>query len=243
MLDLGFGDALALEARHGAAAAARIDAVQSFDHTTGSPRSPGSRRPTRRRATASPSPRSCTTWRPDATLHARQLPHRARVRAGRRLARARPRRQAARRHRRALELLPRRPVRRHGRDRAGRRRRARRGHLLGQQRGQLRPAALGGHGRRPRRRHLRRHDRPDAALDVPAHRERRHGRDAALVPVHEERRRPSRRASVALRARHHRQARGTPCRSRRGCATRRVRSRSSPTPRLPPARTSCAPAC
>ena len=72
-----------------------------------------------------------------------QLPHGARVRAGRRLARARPRRPSAGRHRRPLEQLPRRPVRRHGRDRARRRRRARRGHPVGQQRRQLRAAGTG----------------------------------------------------------------------------------------------------
>ena len=50
---------------------------------------------------------------PGATLTARQLPHRARVRRRRRVAHPRRRRQAAGRHRGPLELVPGRPVRRH----------------------------------------------------------------------------------------------------------------------------------
>ena len=57
--------ALALEARHRAAAGERHRRGPELrPHDGRSRRSPGSRRPTRRRATASRSPRSCTTWRP-----------------------------------------------------------------------------------------------------------------------------------------------------------------------------------
>ena len=57
--------ALALEARHRAAAGERHRRGPELrSHDGRSRRSPGSRRPTRRRATASRSPRSCTTWRP-----------------------------------------------------------------------------------------------------------------------------------------------------------------------------------
>ena len=140
---------------------AGIDAVQSFDQTTGQPEIAG--------LSSSDTPTShgesvaevVHDMAPDATPHARQLPHRARVRAGGRLADPRPGRQAARRRHRALEQLPGRPVRRHGRDRAERRRRTCGRDAVGQQRGQLRSAPLVRHRRRPRWRHLRRHDRPE----------------------------------------------------------------------------------
>ena len=92
---------------------------------------------------------------------------------------------------------------------------------------------------RPRRRHLRRHDRSERphVLDP---RERRHGRVDAVGELH---RRPEagRRTHRLLRARHHAGRRATAsCRSPRGCATRRGRSRSSPGPPPPPDATSCA---
>ena len=196
--------ALALEARHRAAAGERHRRRPELRQDDGPARD---RRPLlvrhARRATASRSPRSCTTWRPNATLTLVNYHTELEFDAGRRLAHPRPRRQAAGRHRRPLEQLPRRPVRRHGRDRAQAVDAAHAaGHPVGQQRGNYAPAPLVGHGRRPRRRHVRRHDRRGRP-DVLDPRQHRHGGDPAVVDVHRRRQVPSAARIGLVRARHH----------------------------------------
>ena len=218
VLDLGFGTRWRSKLGTELPPASGIDAVQSFDARRARRRSPGSRRPTRRRATASRSPRSCTTWRPNATLTLVNY-------------------HTELEFEQAVDWLvhgpdghPRVDIVVHSNsfldgpfDGTGETARAvdaahAAGILWVNSVGNYAPAALGGQGRRPRRRHVRRHDRRGRP-EVLDPGQRRHGGDAAVVGVH--RRRRSVGGGIGLvRARHH-TGRGRRRRAARTGAARR----------------------